>query len=115
MADEKLVDMKRTAPELKEASAPIESKPSPYPWGLSVRLEEESLAKLGMTTLPKVGSYFYLTARCCVTEISEHDSVDSDGKRQGMSLQLEEMALAPDAEPKEQGPSAAQVMYGSKA
>jgi hypothetical protein len=108
--DLNLTEMKRTAPELKEASAPVESKPSPYPWGLSLRLEEESLEKLGLSTLPKVGTEFIIVARACVTEVSEHESTESDGKRQSLGMQIEAMSLEKLAS--KDGPGAAEVLYG---
>ena len=72
---EKLVDMKFTKAEAK-AQAEEYSKPSPdnepsYPWGLEIRLEDESLAKLGITTLPEIGAEFHLSVVATVKSASE--------------------------------------------
>lgn len=74
MAD-KLVDMKFTKAEAK-AEAEEYSKPSPdnepqYPWGLQIRLEDESLAKLGITKLPEIGAEFHLTVVAQVQSATE--------------------------------------------
>jgi hypothetical protein len=74
MAD-KLVDMKFTKAEAK-AQAEEYSKPSPdnepsYPWGLEIRLEDESLAKLGIKTLPEIGAEFHLSVVAMVKSASE--------------------------------------------
>jgi hypothetical protein len=72
---EKLVDMKFTKAEAK-AQAEEYSKPSPdnepsYPWGLQIRLEDESLSKLGITTLPEIGAEFHLTVVAEVQSATE--------------------------------------------
>jgi hypothetical protein len=58
MADT-LVDMAYTKAELKEEkkemSVGYNGQPSPYPWGLCIRLEANELDKLGITELPQVG------------------------------------------------------------
>lgn len=70
-----LVDMKFTKAEAK-AQAEEYTKPSPdnepsYPWGLEIRLEDESLAKLGITTLPEIGAEFHLSVVATVKSASE--------------------------------------------
>lgn len=70
-----LTDMKFTKAEAK-AQAEEYSKPSPdnepsYPWGLEIRLEDESLSKLGLTDLPEVGEEFRLVVVAQVKSASE--------------------------------------------
>lgn len=71
----KLVDMKYTRAEAK-AEAEKYSSPSPdnepqYPWGLQIRLEDEELSKLGITSLPDVGGEFHLTVVAQVQSATE--------------------------------------------
>lgn len=75
MADTKLVDMKYSKAEAK-AQAEQYTKPSPdnepqYPWGLQIRLEDDSLTKLGIKTLPDVGGEFHLTVVATVQSATE--------------------------------------------
>lgn len=97
----KLTSMKIDAAKLKERAAPAPSvidQPI-YPYGLQVRLDEDSLDALGMTSLPKVDTYMQLTAHVCVTSVSsnEHKSTDDKGghKHRSVELQIEAMALEP--------------------
>lgn len=69
----KLVDMKYTKAEAKAEATKYESiagQPE-YPWGLQIRLEDEELSKLGITSLPDVGATFTLTVVCEVQTATE--------------------------------------------
>jgi hypothetical protein len=68
----KLVDLKYTKAEAKEAndySTPKDGGPE-YPWGLEIRLEDDELAKLGVTGLPDVGGEYHLTVVAMVKSAS---------------------------------------------
>ena len=71
----KLVDMAYTKAELKEEAQEMKvgpaGQPSPYPWGLCIRLEEEELTKLGMKQLPGVGDEFHFVAVAKVTSVNQ--------------------------------------------
>lgn len=99
----KMVDMKRTQAEAEE----LEAKHSPeiatadvtresYPWGLSLTLEQETLEKLGMKTLPAVGSRMTITAEVKVTSRSESQN-ESEGagesKERTLGLQICKMGI----------------------
>lgn len=88
----KLVDMQNTKAEIKSEMA-TEYKPPKYPWGLSVNLDNGSLEKLGMETLPKIGTTMILTARVEVSSLSEYDS-QQGGASRSLGLQITDMALA---------------------
>lgn len=69
----KLVDLKYTKAEAKEAndySTPKDGGPE-YPWGLEIRLEDDELAKLGVTGLPDVGGEYHLTVIAMVKSASQ--------------------------------------------
>lgn len=98
-----LVSMKRSPAEAKEAATPADTAPE-YPYGLRLRLEDEELQKLGLTTLPDVGTSLVLTARVEVCGTSAYDS--ESGKHRSVELQLTDLALAP-----EQRPANAEALY----
>tara|TARA_R100001143_G_C3360997_1_gene135673 strand:- start:6661 stop:6987 length:327 start_codon:yes stop_codon:yes gene_type:complete len=67
----KLVDMKQSAAEVeKVCEAPCEDQPK-YPWGLEIRLNNESLKKLGIKELPAVGTKMKVTAMGVVESARE--------------------------------------------
>jgi hypothetical protein len=86
MADTpQLVDLARTKSELKEeaqeAKLGYDGKPDPYAWGLNFRLESEELDKLGITTLPEVGSEYHLMVTAKVTSVNQSATVGQDDER----------------------------------
>lgn len=104
-----LIDMKLTPAEAKDADlccAPSDDGGPKYPYGLSINLDDETLAKLGITTLPAVGAVMQLTASVEVTSTSQYERQDE--KEININLQITAMELggAPS-------PSAATVLYGA--
>ena len=89
-----LKDMKR---EQREDLAPQESV---YPHGLTLHVDEESMRKLGLESLPLVGSEMHLAAVVRVTRVSQEDT--PKGKERNMALQVEQMAVAPKKEDKQE-------------
>ncbi|KAG2171874.1 hypothetical protein INT44_002519 [Umbelopsis vinacea] len=63
-----------------------------YPYGLSICLDDETLAKLGITELPKVGTVMQLTALVEVCSVSQYEN--QDGADNSLSLQITDMELA---------------------
>lgn len=96
--------------EPKEAKAEMtcESNPREYPYGLEIHLNEESLAKLGMTELPAVGSELMVTAKVVVTSASQYQTQGNDPDMSS-NWQITEMEVAPAAKDVDQ----AAVLYGS--
>jgi len=76
----------------KECCEPSSDKQE-YPWGLTIRLDNESLKKLGITDLPGVGEEMFLSAKVEVTEVSEHSRADGKEPMKGVSLQITDMGL----------------------
>lgn len=105
--------MKLDAAESKEeASVGGDADRPEYPYGLTVCLDNEALAKLGMKDLPDVGEVFVLEARVVVCSKSQYER--QSGSDNNMSLQITDMALAEsDDEPKDRR-SAAEKIYGKK-
>jgi hypothetical protein len=63
---------------------------------LSVNLDDASLKKLGIETLPKIGTAMVLTARVEVSSLSEYDS-QQGGASRSLGLQITDMALAAES------------------
>lgn len=87
-------DMKRTKAEKKgegTLKAPSMTQDD-YPYGLRVRLEHESLNKLGMSKLPKVGDKLHLHAHAHVVSTEERSGEDGK-KRRHVEVELRKMDL----------------------
>jgi hypothetical protein len=92
------VDLKSMKMEHKEmdreekacASLYGEGRPE-YPWGLLLRCDEEILKKLGITSLPDVGSSLDLVAKVKVCSVSSNET--EKGAMRHIELQITDMAL----------------------
>ncbi len=94
----KLVDIAYTPKERKEEAAemtPGKYKGPEYPYGLSITLNEETLAKLGIEELPRVGDEMRVEAMAKVTSVSMR-SDKSDEDERCVGLQITELACEPD-------------------
>lgn len=83
--DTKLVDLAYTKAELaeekKEMAVGPSGQPDPYPWGLSIRMELETLKKLGLDNpLPQVGGELHMLVIAKVTSVnhSAREGQDED-------------------------------------
>jgi len=107
------MELKSMALSAKESKAMTEpASPSAndgprYPWGLQLRLDNESIEKLGLAGLPDTGATLMVHARAIVTETSERDSQDG-GKRRTLEIQITDLAI--EAEPNEG--ERAKTLYG---
>lgn len=92
----KMIDMKNTV-QTKDSSlvSPIEQ--DEYPYGLRINLNNETLAKLGMTELPPIDAEFKLMALVCVVGITQNDST-GETPYKSVDLQIEQMTLVPAQE-----------------
>lgn len=99
--------MKLSKKAATEMSTPEKMDAPQYPWGLNLSLNDESMKKLAMKTLPEVGKKMMLMAVVEVVRVSENST--QDGKRQEMSIQITDMALESYAEKKD----AASNLYGA--
>jgi hypothetical protein len=110
----KMVSMKRTAKEKKARdtlSVPNHSDDVPY--GLHVSLDHDSLDKLGVKTLPKVGDKLHLQAHAHVASVSEA-SDETGKKRRNVELHLHKMALQNPAAQAAVQPDAGSPAAGAK-
>jgi len=96
MAVMKLASMKRKPEKVSKnpKAGPMDSRDN-FPYGLRVELDHEGMKKLGMKTLPKVGSKHRLMAHAHVTSSSEHQSEGDKGPRRSLSMQITHLGLAP--------------------
>ena len=81
-----------------------DNEPNPYPYGLRLSLDAESLDKLGITDLPPLGSKvaFYVCGEVCSTAESKEY-----GDSKCMAVQIQQMALEePPAEEEEEARAA---------
>lgn len=90
--------MKLTKSESTEMMSVEANQDAPaYPWGLRLELNDESMKKLGLQKLPKVGDKMKLEAIVSVDRVSQVDTKEG-GKREDMSLQITDMELSSDVD-----------------
>lgn len=91
----KLKSMKMTRAERDAKYQEIANMPSKdavvYPYGLTVRLDNDALEKLGLEDMPKVGTTMTLTAKVDVISVSQNESESGDNKN--LELQITDLAL----------------------
>ena len=93
---------------LTEYSTPTIGDAPKYPYGLNLDLNDDVMKKLGMTTLPGVGSEMTLTATVKVIRVSAYE--EQDGAEQCMGLQITAMDLSGV----DQSSTPAAKLYGDK-
>lgn len=105
--------MMNSSEDVKEygASSTMMSDAPKYPYGLRLDLDDKSLKKLGIKSLPSVGDKMMIQALVEVCCVSERQELDEDSAM-NVGLQITDMAIA-DA-PKE-SKSASETLYGSEA
>lgn len=88
-----LASMKRTKTEAKNQVLSSPSGPSEdYPYGLCLSLEDETLEKLGMDELPKVGKPVKIVAEGKVESVSQNSSERGQNHRSAR-VQITKMKL----------------------
>ena len=87
-----LKNMKMSADEQREYGPTTLAPDRPeYPYGLRLNLDDDGLAKLGLTDLPEPGTVMHIMAHCTVVRRSE--SSDEQGKDKNLELQITDMAV----------------------
>lgn len=89
----KLTNMAHSKAQSKKNDMPTKLGSEKYPYGLNLSLDHDSLKKLGLKHLPKVGSHVHIHAKAHVqsTEMRKH----SDGNMsRNMQLQIQHLALS---------------------
>jgi hypothetical protein len=111
----KLVSMKLSKRDAEQGGAltsPEGDRPA-YPYGLSVRLDTESLKKLGIDASDyAAGDTVLLVAECEVTETGSRESLIG-GESQNIELQITDLCLE-DPPAKKSGKSPAAALYGGE-
>lgn len=102
-----MINMKMSKEEAQEETAPTAADAPEYPYGLSISLDEESMAKLGITELPKVGTQMQITAMVTVCGTSQYSTQGGEDEK-NLSLQITDMEIS--GAPR---PATASVLYGS--
>jgi hypothetical protein len=99
-----MTSMKLSAEERKAmngnccVTSPGNSDGPSYPYGLEIRLEKESMDKLGLKASDyNLGDYVIITAHCCVKELRQSER-QGGNPSQTMELQIEDMSLEDDSE-----------------
>jgi len=93
----KLVSLKMTRKEVQEkyASPPSMADDAPvYPYGLTLRLDNDTLDRLKVSKLPEVGESMMVLAKVNVTSVSSSDS--ESGQNRTCELQITDLALDVD-------------------
>lgn len=112
MADH-LVSMKTTKKEkdMLEPSVGSHSERPVYPYGLEISLNEESIEKLGLSSLPQVGTEGTIFAKVKVTRVSETED-ERNGKtikRKNLELQITDLSVDTQA-----AKNTAHALFGGK-
>jgi hypothetical protein len=100
-----MISMKQK-PEREEAPGEIEYEEPMYPYGLCLHLSQDEMEKLGITTLPSVGTEMTITAKVFVKGTSAYET------QGGKDMQITDMEIgasenAPTAE------RSATLLYGA--
>lgn len=103
-----MIDMSMSAEEAKEQYGNDTKDAPKYPYGLRISLNDDDLAKLGITSLPAVGTKMVITCQTevCSTGVYEDQSKE---KEASMSLQIQAMEIGEDKDSSD----AATLLYGS--
>lgn len=99
---------KKESTEMAQPCCVGEGEGPKYPYGLNIRLEEESIAKLGLKEMPEAGSVMLVMAKANVDECSVRDT--QDGKRRYICLQITDLSVSPATPKKEVG----EALYGGE-
>lgn len=105
----KLKNMKIDKEAKKKMMEPIPSDVPEYPWGLRLELNNESLEKLGLEKLPKVGTSVKLYAKVDVVSVSAYEQAKGE-KNKNLSLQITDLCL--ESGEKEEDGNKADILFG---
>lgn len=95
--------------EKKEYAGSVVAEAPMYPYGLRISLGDDAIDKLGLVGNPEAGQKLMLVARVEVVGFSQDKTFTGDIEK-SLSLQITEMALAPDTD-KKTDPE--KVLYGA--
>lgn len=110
-----MIDLKMTAEEAKHEYGPTsaEAEDAPkYPYGTALYLNEDTMKKLGLETLPAVGTEMTLTAKVKIVGVSERERLGGE-KCQNVDMQITEMELGAPQQTRTQL-DRANMLYGGE-
>jgi hypothetical protein len=85
-----MINMKQKA-EREEMPGEVEMDEPKYPYGLCINLDKDQLDKLGITSLPQVGSEMTIMAKAYVKSTSAYET--QGGKDMSVGLQITDMEI----------------------
>ena len=94
-----MVSMEKSQESMKDC-APVSCEHEKYPYGLRIHLDHESMKKLGIKELPKVGDKVMVQAMAIVCDVSDHMMEGKEESRKSMGLQICEMACGSKSDKK---------------
>jgi hypothetical protein len=104
-----MVNMKMSAEERKEYEpATVESSAPDYPYGLCIHLDDDALEKLGITSMPAVGTEVMVMAKAVVKGTSAY-ARNGEADHRSVELQITDMELGQSSA----GGNAAATLYGN--
>lgn len=92
-----LKSMKLSKSSREETAKPMALAEPQYPYGLAIRLDNDSLEKLGMSELPKAGKKMKLMAMVEVVGASQH-TMKGGKDMKNVELQITSMGLESESE-----------------
>lgn len=87
----KLHSMKLSKKERKENIPKVVSEGPSFPYGLRLCLDNDSLEKLGLKSLPKTGVKMTIQAIGEVVSVSQHESENNDDRR--IEIQIHDLGI----------------------
>ncbi len=102
-----MVNMKHSREEAKEYTEASAMDEPQYPYGLCINLHDDELQKLGITSLPKVGSEMTITAKVFVKSTSAYNTQKGESEM-SVDLQITDMEISPA----QSSSSQASMLYG---
>ena len=104
-----LINMETTPQEAREMVKPTPADAPKYPWGLQICLNDDSLEKLGVKTLPAAGTEVTIVAKAVVAGTSERQT-EGEGTKASMDLQITDLQI--DGLDRDVFNRAAEMLYG---
>ncbi|HEV2133793.1 MAG TPA: hypothetical protein VGR47_05975 [Terracidiphilus sp.] len=104
-----LINMENTPAEAQQMTNPTAADAPKYPWGLCITLNDDSLDKLGVKTLPAVGTEVTIVAKATVSGTRESQSEGGESCA-SMDLQITDMQI--DGLDADLFGRAAEMLYG---
>lgn len=93
----KQVNMKQSPKKMDSEISSVKMDQPAYPYGLQIRLDKESLEKLGIKKLPEVGKSMKIEATVEVVSVHMNES-SLYGDNKSVELQITDMALSGGSE-----------------